>query len=108
MWFRHDGEEMTDEDWGNPNTQSLSMFLAGLGIVDRDERGNRIVDDNLFLILNASPVDLDWVMPALDASAGDYALLLDTNDDRAEETIAPGKSTKLVARSLKLFRSKAK
>ena len=101
-WYRHDGERMTDEDWNNPVTASLGLFLAGRGIGDVDGMGNQIVDDDFFLILNGSDIALDFTLPR---SIEDdvWSLLIDTNDDDAQETHRPGEKTSVRARSLKLF-----
>ena len=39
VWFRPDGQEMNDEDWGNPHGKCLAMFLSGTGLDDVDEDG---------------------------------------------------------------------
>jgi glycogen operon protein len=107
MWFRHDGVVMTDEDWNNPGTASLGMFLAGRGIDDTDERGEPIVDDDLFLILNGSDTTLSYTLPALAPDASDWELCVDTNQDNTNEAIGAGGSTDLPPRALKLFRRSA-
>jgi glycogen operon protein len=101
MWFRHDGEPMTDEDWDNPITQSLGMFLAGQGIDDVDDDGYPLHDDNLLLVLNASPQGIDFTLPTC---GRDWELLVDTADDDAVEFVGAGAQTHLYGRSLKLFR----
>jgi len=108
MWYRHDGEEMTDQDWENPVTASLGLFLAGRGIDDVDEDGNRIIDDDFFLVFNGSDIPLSFVLPRATDPTGRsdgevWRLLVDTNDDAAEETSRHGDKTHLVPRSLKLF-----
>ncbi|RYZ67313.1 MAG: glycogen debranching enzyme GlgX [Proteobacteria bacterium] len=107
MWFRHDGAEMTDDDWNNSHTASLAMFVAGHGLRDRDEKGKRIKDDNLLLLLNGSYVDLDFVMPKLEVSKGPFELLLDTSESKEKEIVEGGSKTSLCGRSIKLFVSKA-
>ena len=103
MWFRHDGQEMTDEDWRNPVTQSLGMFLAGNGLFDIDEYGNPLQDDHLLLIVSASHEDLGFILPDFGGCTS-WELLLDTSDDQAQEVIGAGVETTLIARSVKLFR----
>jgi glycogen operon protein len=105
LWFRHDGQEMSQEDWSNHVTRSLGMFLAGRGIDEVDEAGRPVVDDNLLLVLNAGDSDLGFALPNLEAVREPWELLVDTRDDRARERRSPGETTTLVARSLKLFRS---
>jgi isoamylase len=105
IWFRHDGMEMTREDWDNPSTESLVMFLGGRGIDDVDELGRPLVDDNLLLLLNASPYDLTFTIPVVEAVREPFHLLVDTADDHAVERRNPGETTLLVAHSLKFFRA---
>lgn len=103
MWLRHDGKEMSDEDWKNPVTQSLGMFLAGNGVGDLDDEGNPVQDDHLLLLLSASHEDLEFTLPDF-GGCDTWELLLDTSDDAAQLTAAAGMQTKLVARSMRVFR----
>jgi glycogen operon protein len=103
MWLRHDGVTMGEEDWDNPSTQSIGMFLSGRGIDDVDEEGRPLSDDDLLLLINGSHVPLTFVLPALPGT-GDWELLIDTDDDDAAGRVAAGGSTPLPPRSTKLFR----
>ncbi|AAF09848.1 glycogen debranching protein GlgX [Deinococcus radiodurans] len=103
VWLRFDGAEMSDEDWNNPQTQSLGMFLAGDGLADVDAEGKPLTDDHLLLLLSSSYVDLPFKMPDL-GGCGEWDLLLDTSDDGAEEKVAAGGETTLRGRSVKLYR----
>ncbi len=104
MWLRHDGEAMTDADWSNPHTASLAMFLSGRGLDTFDDEGNVVLDDDLLLLLNASHVGLDWVLPMLTPGAEAWQVLVDTGDDKAAERVPPGGKTRMEGRTLKLFR----
>ena len=103
VWLRFDGEEMSDEDWNNPQTQSMGIFLDGNGLDDVDERGEPLLDDHLLLLLNASHVDLPFRLPDL-AGCQAWDLQLDTTDDHAGGTVKAGEETNLAARSVKLYR----
>jgi glycogen operon protein len=103
MWFRHDGESMNDEDWQNPATQSLAMFLAGNGLKESDRQGRPQRDDHLLLMLSASHEDLEFTLPELPGCA-QWELLVDTSSDEAGEMHAAGEKTLLPARTVKLFR----
>ncbi|MFC5850182.1 glycogen debranching protein GlgX [Deinococcus petrolearius] len=103
VWLRFDGAEMSDEDWNNPQTQSMGIFLDGNGLDDIDAEGHPLTDDHLLLLLSASHVDLPFKLPDL-ADCGEWELLLDTSDDGAQETAKAGDETALIARSLKLYR----
>ncbi|UJR79997.1 Glycogen debranching protein GlgX [Sandaracinus amylolyticus] len=102
MFFRHDGAQMSDEDWANPVTSSLAVFLAGEGVGAVDENGDPQLDDDLLLLLNGSAADLDFHLADVGTERA-WELLLDTTNDGAQERRAPGEVTKLVGRSVKLF-----
>ncbi len=102
QWYRPDGELMTDEDWSNPCTQSLGVFLSGEGLDDVDESGDRLVDDDFFLLLNASACDLPFLLPFAD-DPRPWQLVVDTQDDAATEARKGGEETAMLSRSLKLF-----
>ncbi len=103
LWYRHDGAEMNDEDWNNPSTATLGLFLAGRGIDDVNSKGEPLVDDDFFLVSNGSPNAIPFALPPTSSNSGSWRLLVDTNDDQSREVSAPGDKTELVARSMKLF-----
>jgi isoamylase len=104
MWFRPDGVEMTDEDWQNPGTQSLGMFLAGRGVDDVDDEGRPIADDDLLLVLNGSAVAVEFVLPAFRAGPRVWDILIDTADDQAQGRVDGGGSRTLPPKTLVLLR----
>jgi glycogen operon protein len=63
-WFRPDGKEMSDEDWNNPEARCFGLRLAGDAIEELDDRGNRIVDDTLLILLNAHYETISFTLPA--------------------------------------------
>ncbi|HSE58912.1 MAG TPA: glycogen debranching protein GlgX [Nitrospiraceae bacterium] len=63
-WFRPDGKEMTDEDWEKGFVRSLALRLAGDAIEETDEKGRRLIDDTLLILLNAHHEPLDFILPA--------------------------------------------
>jgi glycogen operon protein len=100
IWYRPDGGEMDDDDWQNPNTKGLTMFLGGSGIDDVDEEGVPLHDDNLLLMFNASMKDVEFYTPRFDA---EWELLVDTNLPGSEEQLGAEAQTTINGRSLKLF-----
>ncbi|WP_372345435.1 glycogen debranching protein GlgX [Streptomyces sp. KL116D] len=62
-WFTPEGEEMTQQDWGAAQARALSVFLNGNAISEPGERGERIQDDSFLLLFNASPEELEFVVP---------------------------------------------
>jgi glycogen operon protein len=106
-WFRPDGAEMRDEDWFDEAARALGVRLAGDAIAEVDERGGRITDDTLLLLLNANHEPVTFALPA--HRAGIYwELLLDTRHPtgkppRARDA-ARESSYQLEAFNLALFR----
>jgi isoamylase len=62
-WFRPDGSEMTDDDWGSGFGKSVAVYLNGQGIPDLDARGQRVTDDSFFLCFNAHHEPIDFTLP---------------------------------------------
>src|SRR5688572_11587622 len=74
------------------------MFLSGRGIDDVDEQVRPLVDDNLLLLINASPSELTFTIPRLSAVKESWKVLLDTSDDDTEQTLDAGEEIRLPAR----------
>jgi glycogen operon protein len=62
-WFEPSGEEMTDESWDSGTARCLMVRLSGF-MDEVDEDGQRIVDDDFVLLLNASPQSVVFQLPA--------------------------------------------
>jgi len=106
-WLRPDGREMTGEDWRNEQARALAVLLSGDAIDEVDERGNRVTDDTLLLLLNAQHRGVSFTLPA--QYRGDsWEQLLDTRDStglrRTRRATRGGGTYRLEARSLALFR----
>lgn len=52
-WFTPDGQEMTEENWGQGFAKCIGVFLNGDAIPSPNARGERITDDSFYLIFNA-------------------------------------------------------
>jgi hypothetical protein len=106
-WFRPDGQEMTEADWRNEQAHSLAVRLAGDAVDELDERGRRINDDTLLLLLNAHHRAVSFVLPA-HRQAVVWEQLLDTRESfgrrKTRRAVKGGASYRLEAHSLALFR----
>ena len=104
LWLNPAGREMTDADWQAGFAQCLGVFLDG-DVQDCDERGEKIVGDDLLLLLNTSPKPITFKLPPILTSRPKMELLLDTTA-AVQETrkVDPKKSYRLDARSVVLFR----
>ena len=87
-WFRPDGREMDDADWGSGFAQSLAMFLNGDAIPDRDERGRHISDDWFMVVLNAYEQPIEWTLP--DHRVERWEVVFDTGDPSRAAKAAGG------------------
>jgi glycogen operon protein len=106
-WFRPDGKEMSDEDWNNSENRSFGLRLAGDAIEELDDRGNRIVDDTLLILLNAHHEAVPFILPAHRRKVR-WQVLLDTSEATLSKTnhrsIRGGEAYELKGRSLVLLR----
>jgi len=106
VWFRPDGKEMSDDDWGNSESRCFGLRLAGDAIEEVDDRGNRIVDDTLLILLNAHHEAVPFVLPAHRRKVR-WQVLLDTTEaagKSSHRSMRGGEAYDLKGRSLALLR----
>jgi glycogen operon protein len=96
---------MTGTDWQNPGTRAFALRLAGDTIEEVDERGERIVDDTLLILVNGFWEPLSFVLPA-HKSGVRWEPLLDTSAARPprRRTLRGGQTYDMEPRSLAVFR----
>jgi isoamylase len=80
-WFGADGQELSDEQWFDPEQRTLAMYLDGCGIRMRGPQGERVEDDSLLLVLHTGDEDVEVVLPDR-PWAGAYDVLLDTSTEQ--------------------------
>jgi isoamylase len=106
-WFRPDGKEMNDEDWNNSETRCFGLRLAGDAIEEFDDRGNRILDDTLLILLNAHHEPVPFTVPAHRRKVR-WQVVLDTFapsiDRKRQHLMRGGEIYDLKERSLVLLR----
>jgi glycogen operon protein len=106
-WFRPDGKEMSDEDWGNPETRCFGLRLSGDAIEELDDRGNRIIDDTLLILINAHHQTVPFTLPAHRRKVR-WEVLLDSYepilDRRRHRPMRGGEGYELRDRSLAVLR----
>jgi glycogen operon protein len=105
-WFTPDGDEMTDEDWGSGFGRSVSVYLNGQGIPDRNSRGERVVDDSFVLCFNAHDEDIEFTLPDSGYS-GAWQIVVDTQNSVLPESkpIEAGGIVPVAARALVVLQS---
>jgi isoamylase len=62
-WFTPEGDEMKQQDWQAASASAMTVFLNGHAISEPGPRGERIADDSFLLMFNASPDDLEFLLP---------------------------------------------
>jgi len=78
-WFRPDGHQMTHENWDVGFARTIGVLLNGDLIPSPGPRGERIVDDDFFLVFNAHDATIDVQLPSA-LRDGTWRLEVDTFD----------------------------
>jgi glycogen operon protein len=105
-WFRHDGQELDEQDWTTPVTRCFGIRLAGDALDEVNPRGQAIVGSTLLLLFNAHYETLDFLLP--NHRHDRWELVLDTRFAKgrpeSQTLCEPGKPYNLESRSLAIFR----
>ncbi|GAA4950724.1 glycogen debranching protein GlgX [Actinoplanes utahensis] len=65
-WLRRDGEVMTEADWNTRSGMTMTVFLNGNGIPERDALGEEIKDASFLLLFNPLDEDVAFTLPDKD------------------------------------------
>ncbi len=106
-WHAPDGGEKTDDQWRDHFARCVGLMLAGDAGTYLDGEGHPLVDDVLFMILNAHTDTVEFVMPTLPGGRGRWSSIVDTTEPERPEgalTARPGDPYTVPARSLILFK----
>ncbi|WP_235497531.1 glycogen debranching protein GlgX, partial [Aeromicrobium sp. Leaf272] len=102
-WFTPAGEEMTEQNWDDGFGRSIAVFLNGRAIADRDERGERVVDDSFLMAFNAHHEGIEFTVPDGEY-ASTWAVVVDTASgtvtEPGDELVEGGATIELEGRSL--------
>jgi glycogen operon protein len=111
LWIRADGEEMTDEEWGQGWLRTLGVYLNGQTIADVDQLGSAVTDDSFLILLNPHVEPVEFTLPKIDGVTS-WEIVVDTNvgtvepDPRLDVTIGLDHVAKLERQSLLMLRPK--
>jgi isoamylase len=104
-FFEPSGREMGDEAWNAPFVKSLAVRLAGDLMNEVDERGEQIIGDTLFLMINAHWEQVGFVLPET-RSGAEWETMIDTKDpDAPIRVLRGGEQYPLYGRALALLRT---
>jgi isoamylase len=108
VWYNPKGQEITEEDWENPNLLWIGALFNGSALNEMDEKGTSIYGDSFLMLLNSDYRSVAFHMPR--SKQGDcWELTLDTSQELADEEagIFHGENLyNLRGRSLALLRLK--
>jgi isoamylase len=62
-WLRRDGQPMTAADWTERSKETMTVFLNGEGIPERDALGEPIEDKSFLLLFNPLGEGVSFVLP---------------------------------------------
>ncbi|MFU8816412.1 MAG: glycogen debranching protein GlgX [Pseudomonadales bacterium] len=104
VWLDAGGAEMSDDAWNHELARHLGVLLSGVGLRETDPRGNRLVDDDFLLLLNASDHGIGFAMPATPQQRP-WEVALDTAHPHRQqlESYPAGSCYSLAARSVALL-----
>lgn len=104
-WFTPDGQEMTEENWGEGFAKCIGVFLNGKAIPSPNARGERITDDTFYLIFNAHCEPVPFILP--DGSWGrGWMVVFYSDESRFSDTdrnYQAGRRIEVQSRSLMLL-----
>lgn len=63
IWLQPEGEEMNEVTWRQSRIHTIGMVLNGNGLDEYNDRGERIADDTLLILLNSSPIPVRFSIP---------------------------------------------
>ncbi|MFG1990507.1 glycogen debranching protein GlgX [Actinoplanes sp. NPDC048988] len=62
-WLRRDGQPMTEADWNTRSGMTMTVFLNGHGIPERDALGEAIIDDSFLILFNPLGERVAFTLP---------------------------------------------
>ena len=62
-WLRPDGQEMDDDDWGTHFVRSFAMLLGGNAMMEWNDQGEHVTDDDFVLLFNAAADPVEFTLP---------------------------------------------
>jgi glycogen operon protein len=106
-WFYHDGEPVSEKDWGEAIAKTPAVFLNGKTECIIDLNGHKTNDNNFYIIFNPQAEPIEFKLPQ--GRYGDtWMKWLDTNEtppDKNGHLYRSGDSLVVPGRSFVLLRS---
>jgi len=108
VWFKPDGQEMEEQNWGEGFAKSLGVYLPGEGIRCVGPKGEKIIDQSFYIIFNAHYEPLDFTLPG-ETLGKLWIKVFDTRYPTIQEEhdYKAGQKFQVEARSLVLMRKES-
>ncbi|HVS93798.1 MAG TPA: glycogen debranching protein GlgX [Mucilaginibacter sp.] len=104
-WFQPDGSKMTAEHWNQDFAKSIAVFLNGHGLHAVNSEGEKVIDDNFYIIFNASDQSVEYKLPD-EKYAENWRIIFDTaryNQEEGQQRYKPNEKIMIDARSVILL-----
>jgi glycogen operon protein len=86
LWLKPDGEEMSEEEWGQAWMKTIGLYLNGSTIGDVDETGAPVSDDSFLMLLNCHVEAVDFALPRIEGVER-WQVVVDTNAGTVEPDV---------------------
>ncbi|WP_295854793.1 glycogen debranching protein GlgX [uncultured Xylophilus sp.] len=77
-WYNVWGQEMTQEEWTNPEVRLMAALLDGGRTAEVGEDGSEVTGDSVLLLINASHEDATFTVPDYVAAPGGWTPRIDS------------------------------
>lgn len=104
-WFQPDGSQMTPDSWNTDFARSIAVFLNGQGLNAINSEGEKVIDDNFYLIFNAHTEAVGYKLPPAEYCK-EWKVVIDTKSfDEADgkQTYQSGEAIQVEGRSVVLL-----
>ena len=78
-WLNRDGTPMDESHWSGGSMTTITVFLNGHGMSERDPLGEPVVDDSFLLLFNPLPENVTFTLPGK-AYGRMWEVVVDTAD----------------------------
>lgn len=79
-WFLPDGNQIPDKNWEQQTARSFGVLLNGEGIRCVDPNGQKIRDDNFFIIFHSSQQPIEFTLPG-DECGSQWLIMINTAEN---------------------------
>jgi glycogen operon protein len=102
-WFLPNGDIMNDENWSHDFAKSLGVFLNGKAIPSDGPKGERIIDNNFYIVFNAYDGELPYALPP-EEFGSTWSKVIDTHEsffcEESGQSFSAGETITVQGRSV--------